>query len=461
MNPKLGMRARVIPSLAGLSVAVFLTAAALGATRASRDDGGPMIRVGVVVAADQPLVMASATGLKIFDAQTDALLLESNGSAALEVTRNGADIQVSPPAGPALTAAPAVRFEPLGVDPVTLDGAPYRGAIEVFAVEPEAMNAVNELPLEEYLLGVVPIEIGPRGDEEFAAVAAQAVAARTYAIAHLGAREEMGFDVFGSVEDQAYGGMAAERPESTRAVQQTTGRILMYDGLPIRAMYHSTCGGRTSPVEEVLDRDPAPYLRSVSDRAPDGTDYCAASPRYRWVDTLRSADLNGRVRRQVERIFGASASRTGDIVGLRVADRTPSGRVGSLAIQGSRSEFVLERLDLGEIYRPGPCVLTAVSGISLVHKGVRADAYPGIDLTYGYTNTSRSHSFIGYNESEIIIISSTSMNASTLADYAISLGAIEGVMLDGGGSTQIKTPTAQIWASRRVPTFAVLDSIVS
>ena len=132
----------------------------------------------------------------------------------------------------------------------------------------------------------------------------------------------MGFDVFGTVEDQAYGGMAAEREESTRAVRETAGRILTFDGLPIRAMYHSTCGGRTAPVEDVLDRDAAPYLRSVSDRAPDGTDYCAISPRYRWTETLSPAELNGRVRSQVRRIFGASADDTGEILGLRVAERT-------------------------------------------------------------------------------------------------------------------------------------------
>ncbi len=344
MIPRLSMNARVLLSLAGLSVAVFLAAAALGATRASGDGRGPMIRVGVVVATDGPLKLDSATGVRIKDAQTDSVLGLFSGGPA-EVAREGERVLASFK-GQEVAAAQVLRFEPLDTDPVTLDGIPYRGAIEVFAVEPDGLNAVNELRLEDYLLGVVPIEIGSRGDEEFAAVAAQAVAARTYAIAHLRAREEMGFDVFGSVEDQAYGGMATERPEATRAVQQTAGRVLMYDGLPIRAMYHSTCGGRTSPVEEVLDRDPAPYLRFVSDRAPDGTDYCAASPRYRWVDTLRAADLNGRVRRQLERIFGASADQTGDIVGLRIAERTPSGRVRALAIQGTRSEFILERLDI-------------------------------------------------------------------------------------------------------------------
>jgi len=334
--------------LLGGLVVVFVTAATLGAARASDvvHSQGPKIRVGVVVATTDPLSLASKTGLRVFDAQTHELLLESNGSADLELRREGGGVRVSPPAGPGLTLSAAVRLEPQGAEPLTVDGRPYRGAIEVFSVERDALNAVNELPLEEYLLGVVPIEIGPRLDGEYAAVAAQAVAARTYAVAHLAAREEMGFDVFGSVEDQAYGGMAAERSESTRAVRETAGRILMYDGLPIRAMYHSTCGGRTSSVEEVLDRAPAPYLKSVSDRAPDGTDYCASSPRYRWVDTLQVVDLNGRVRDEIERIFGVSAAQAGDVVGLRISERTPSGRVQALTIRGSHSEFVLERLDI-------------------------------------------------------------------------------------------------------------------
>ena len=119
----------------------------------------------------------------------------------------------------------------------------------------------------------------------------------------------------------------------------------------------------------------------------------------------------------------------------------------------------LQHLWMGEIYRHDPCVIAAVSGISLVHKGVRADAYPGFDITTGYTNTSRSHSFVGFNDSEIVVIATGDMTASELADYAISLGLTEGVMLDGGGSTQIDTPTETRPSGRAVPTFAVLDSV--
>ena len=305
---------------------------------------GPPIRVGVAVAAPGPLAISSASAIQIRDAQSEDTFGRHVGQ--LTASSNAGDVVVRAADGTTVARAPAVLFVSDGVEPLALNGRTYRGTLEVFAVDNSSLNAVNELPLEDYLLGVVPIEIGSRTEEEFAAVAAQAVAARTYAIAHLRAREEMGFDVFGSVEDQAYGGMSAERPEATRAVRETAGRVLMYAGLPIRAMYHSTCGGHTSAVEEVLDREPAPYLRPVSDRAPDGTDYCSISPRHRWVDTLLASDLNGRVKDQVQRIYGASASAIGNIVGLRVVERTPSGRVAALAVRGTRSEFVLERLDI-------------------------------------------------------------------------------------------------------------------
>ncbi|MEM7339516.1 MAG: DUF4214 domain-containing protein [Actinomycetota bacterium] len=113
---------------------------------------------------------------------------------------------------------------------------------------------------------------------------------------------------------------------------------------------------------------------------------------------------------------------------------------------------------MGQTYRPGRCVEAAVSGISIVHQGVRADAFPGINLTNGYTNKSKAHSFIGINGQEVVIITTTSMTTRQLADYAISIGVTEGLMLDGGGSTQIKTPAGSIHSDRAVTSFVVLNS---
>ncbi len=260
------------------------------------------------------------------------------GRHGWSVKVGGADDTVPPAAG--------VRFEAREEAPVFIDGRPYRGSVEVRAVESSGVTAINALPLEEYLLGVVPLEIGPRDPAELAAVKAQAVAARTYTIAHLGGHREMGFDLYGSVEDQVYGGMLAERDQATRAIRETAGHILVHEGRPIRAFYHSTCGGRTAAVDEVLDRQPAPYLRSVSDRAPDGTDFCSTSPRYRWTATFGPEELNGRVREELGRKFGVQGSELGELEDLEVVERTESGRVRELAFHGSSFELVLSRLDI-------------------------------------------------------------------------------------------------------------------
>lgn len=314
-----------------------------GAAHAS---DGPRVRVAVAPNRETVIVSSSA-GLELADALTGqpAGRVRSYGELRLEA-RDGAltvsgDVEVAP------VGVPSVVIRPTdGAAPVEVDGRPYRGRVEVRIAEANRVTAINVLPLEDYLLGVVPLEIGPREPAELAAVEAQAVAARTYAVSHLGRHAELGFDLYGSVEDQAYGGLDAEQEVSSRAVRNTAGIILMYDGRPIRAYYHSTCGGRTAAVEEVMDREPAPYLRSVSDRAPDGTDYCAASPRYRWSVAWTPQELDRIARRELAAHFGVPASSLGEVRSVEVRSRTPSDRVRDLAFSGPGLDLVLSRLDI-------------------------------------------------------------------------------------------------------------------
>ncbi len=335
---------------AGLALAVLAPLAA-GETGARAVPGGtssarePSIRVGIRVGVSAA-TLRGPDGLVLSDARTGRSLGRVEAGAELEVRREGAFLLIDAGEVGRVDGVRVLRADPDGPRPVSVDGAPFRGRVELIAVEESGVNVVNVLPLEEYLLGVVPLEVGPRGPSERAAVEAQAVAARTYAVAHLGGHEEMGFDVFGTVEDQAYGGIAVERPEATEAVRATAGRILTYDGLPIRAYYHSTCGGRTAAVEEVMDRPPAPYLRAVRDTAPDGSAWCSISPRFRWTERWGPEELDGRVRDELARMFGTEPAELGRLDRARVLARTPSGRVRSLAFAGPGAELEVERLDI-------------------------------------------------------------------------------------------------------------------
>lgn len=143
--------------------------------------------------------------------------------------------------------------------PVRFNGRPYRGRIEVFVNERGLLTVVNALKMEDYVLGVVPNELGL---PELEAQKAQAVAARTYAIKNLGQFAAEGFDLLPTIRSQVYKGFASENAMATSAVRQTAGVVATYRGEPINAMYTSTCGGRTENVENIYDHS-EPYLRGV------------------------------------------------------------------------------------------------------------------------------------------------------------------------------------------------------
>lgn len=144
--------------------------------------------------------------------------------------------------------------------PVRYNGKAYRGKIEVFVNSRGSLTVVNVVPIEDYLLGVVPNELGFR---ELEAQKAQAVAARTYALSKYNQFENEGFDVFPTTRSQVYNGYSSETAMGTQAVLSTRGIVATYDGKPIRAMYTSTCGGRTEDVKNIYTDYDAPYLKGV------------------------------------------------------------------------------------------------------------------------------------------------------------------------------------------------------
>jgi stage II sporulation protein D len=146
---------------------------------------------------------------------------------------------------------------------VVFDGKPYRGSLRVLVNPRGTINAVNRVDLEEYLYGVVPAEMGPKRFDELEGLKAQAVAARTYALAHRGQFESEGYDLCATPKCQVYAGASAEDVLSTAAVDATRGLVLAFDGKFADALFVSTCGGRTENVENVFGDTPAPYLVSV------------------------------------------------------------------------------------------------------------------------------------------------------------------------------------------------------
>jgi len=233
---------------------------------------------------------------------------------------------------------------------VTVDGRAYRGVLEVFAGS-GGITAVNVVPLEAYLAGVVNAEMGRRAPNERAALEAQAVIARTYALRNLGKSAASGFDLVAGVTDQAYGGIASETAEGRDAVRATRGEVMTYDGELIVPFYHSTCGGSTAAPEEAFRTvRSTPYLRPVSDRHGDGA-YCDISPRFSWSVEWDGPALRRILRQTVPSTIGVDAEQVDEIHDLRERRRGPSGRVAELRIGVSGGEIPVFGPDVRAVLR--------------------------------------------------------------------------------------------------------------
>jgi stage II sporulation protein D len=146
---------------------------------------------------------------------------------------------------------------------VTIDNHPYRGGARLFINNRGLLNIINELNFEDYLRGVVPAEMGPKIFDELEALKAQALAARTYAVRNRGQFGVEGYDICPGPACQAYSGVSAEDPLSDRAVKETAGMVITYQGKPIDALFTSTCGGETSDVGTMFPGRTDPYLKQA------------------------------------------------------------------------------------------------------------------------------------------------------------------------------------------------------
>lgn len=135
----------------------------------------------------------------------------------------------------------------------------YRGIL-IIQNKNQKLTVINDVNMEDYLKGVVPSEMPSSWELE--ALKAQAVAARSYALANLGKRASLGFDLKDTPEDQAYGGATAETAKTNNAVDETSGLVLTYNYKVVSAFYSASAGGHTVNSKQVWGSD-LPYIRAV------------------------------------------------------------------------------------------------------------------------------------------------------------------------------------------------------
>lgn len=206
-------------------------------------------------------------------------------------------------------------------------GRNYRGNLTVSLNEDDRLVLMEKLPLEDYIRSVVPSEMPARWP--MAALKAQAITARTFALHRMTNRNGRRWM---SRLDMAYRGTYGESARSDAAVRQTRGRILRWDGDPLPAFFHSTCGGHTVSAKSVFGTYDIPPLQGTKCTWGKNSRY------YRWESSLSTETLEQKLRsRGIENVDS-----------LTVADRDKFGRVTEVRVNTDKHIPAPDfRLDVG------------------------------------------------------------------------------------------------------------------
>jgi stage II sporulation protein D len=206
-------------------------------------------------------------------------------------------LQLAVDGGPEQALDPPLTFSPAGGSTLTL-GRRYRGRILVDVANGK-LRAINVLGLQQYLYGVVPVEMPSTWLP--AALQAQAVAGRSYALASRKAGAS--FDVYADGRSEAYLGVSAETPAGRQAVDLTAGEVLLYNGDVADTLFSSSTGGWTQSAADAFGAPGRPYLVSVRDP------YDTISPYHDWGPVPVTGKTLGRAVGVLGRVADASVKR--------------------------------------------------------------------------------------------------------------------------------------------------------
>ncbi|MFZ2357211.1 MAG: SpoIID/LytB domain-containing protein [Candidatus Omnitrophota bacterium] len=231
------------------------------------------------------------------------------------------------------TSKVLVRTEPQDV--ILVNGKVFRGTIQFIKKDNQQMLVVNNIELQDYIKGILYHEASHYWPLE--ALKAQAVVCRTYALYQKQQSLSKDFDVTGDVYSQVYGGKTSERFRTNKAVEETSGIVLMYKGKIFPAYFHATCAGHTEDASQLWNID-IPVLKGVV------CDFCRESPHFSWHEVL-SLD-------EIEKKLKGSAYKLDNLIGIVIVNRNKSGRVASLKLITKKKDKIISAKDFRNIIGP-------------------------------------------------------------------------------------------------------------
>ncbi len=278
--------------------------------------------VRVLIKEENPSIEIKAKkGVIVFDLATRKTLETQSEGSSLSIGSNSSGFLLEG----RQVLAEALEVKALGDEVLEIDGSPYRGWIEIHRKGTGAVSAINVLDLENYLKGIMKVEISPGWPLE--AMKAQAVVARSYALYQVQQNPYALFHLKATTASQVYRGINGEDPRSTLAVRATEGVVLTYRGKVIPTFYHACSGGYTEDATEVWGGE-FPYSVGVAD------EYCLDSPYSQWEVNLEVPNIRKALLQEGYQV--------GDITALTPIERSRSGRIKRLGIRHSSGLLELE-----------------------------------------------------------------------------------------------------------------------
>jgi len=212
--------------------------------------------------------------------------------------------------------------------PIRLNGRDYPSPLEIVR-SGDGLAVVNEVPLEDYVVGVVRAEASEKWPLEM--LRAQATVARTYAAHHRLLAAGKPFHILASTAHQQYAGHVPPTSPVWTAVRDTAAQVLLWEGEVFPAFYHTESGGYTEDPRSVFAARNMPGLKPVR------CDFSAGSPHFYWSLDLRLSELSETLRRH--------GIASGTIAAIDVTERTPSLRAAVVTVRSEQGTVAVRGND--------------------------------------------------------------------------------------------------------------------
>jgi len=286
----------------------------------------PLLRVGIFLNQDELNITGDGV-FKIYNLKSEVLIGEENNKI-IKMLPHEKGIEIL---GKSVYSGP-IKIVPVGKTKiiVLINGQKYRyrGDIEVDIDKvSRKLNIINIISMEEYLYGVLKKEISPQWPAE--ALKAQAIASRTFAIFTINMNKyiDKDYNICATTNSQAYGGVNHEDTLTNKAVDETRGLVMVYNGKPINAVYHSDSGGYTEDSENVWGSY-IPYLRSVKSIFEEKV----SSPHHTWEYSINEKNLTEKLQEEGYKIDSVAS--------IKIAKKGETGRINELAFTSENNEII-------------------------------------------------------------------------------------------------------------------------